>query len=289
MRRAASIVRFPTPRLWVALAAVLTFASVPVAGSGQTTEPARTGHEAPAPSAALAAERFYLRAGVVLESSSAQRFKDNDCSSTSPAALYGCGNGVDGAPLSTRGEFETRAGVELGLGYRATPALRLEAMVQYRPRFSFKGRANFIQTTERQDVRANLSSVTGMLAVYVDLPALGLPTLGPLSPFIGTGAGVSHIRIGETRMEFPRTRTVVPGGRRTGLAWMAEAGVAAPVGERMTVELAWRYTDYGTVETGQGTGRIEYRDGRPSFPLPLARTRAALRRHGPVLSVRYRF
>lgn len=283
------MLRFPIPRLWVALAAALMLAPASVAGFGQTTALAHTSHEAPPPSAALAAERFYLRAGVVLEASSVERFTDKDCSSTSPAALYGCGNGVDGAPLSTRGDFETRAGVDLGIGYLLAPALRLEAMVQYRPRFSFEGRANFLQTTARQDVRADLSSVTGMLAVYVDLPALGLPTLGPLNPFMGGGAGVSHIRIDETRMEFPRTRTVVPGGRRTGLAWMAEAGVAAPVGERMTVELGWRYTDYGTIETGQDTGRIEYRDGRPPFPLPLARTRADLRRHGPVLSVRYRF
>ncbi len=236
-----------------------------------------------------ALDGFYLRAGFVADSSKPTRFRDEDCSSTSPAALYGCGDGLDGAPISSLGDFGTKAGIDLGLGYVAAPALRLEAVVQHRPRFSFDGRANFLQTTGRQDVSAELSTLTGMLAAYVDLPALGLPRMGPLSPFIGAGAGLSRIRIGEMRMEFARTRTIVPGGRRTGFAWMATAGVAVSLGSKMALDLAWRYTDYGAVKTGKATGRIEYRDGRAPFPLSLARTRAALRRHGWGLSLRYAF
>ena len=36
--------------------------------------------------------------------------------------------GVDGAPLSTLGDFGTTGGIDLGLGYIASPALRLEAV-----------------------------------------------------------------------------------------------------------------------------------------------------------------
>ena len=61
------------------------------------------------------------------------------------------------------------------------------------------------------------------------------------------------------------------------------------MGDKMTLDLAWRYTDYGTVKTGKATGRIEFRDGRAPFPLSLARTKAALRRHGWGLSLRYAF
>ena len=280
------------PCYWLALAAALTVAAVPAATLAETdraaTEAARDADTTPA-SGATALDGFYLRAGFVADGSKPARFKDEDCSSTSPAALYGCGDGVDGAPLSSLGDFGTKAGIDLGLGYVAAPALRLEAVLQHRPRFSFDGRANFRQTTDRQDVSAKLSTVTGMLAAYVDLPALGLPRVGPLSPFVGAGAGLSRIRIGETRMEFLTTRTVVPGGRRTGFAWMATAGVAVSLGDKMALDLAWRYTDYGTVKTGKATGRIEYRDGRAPFPLSLARTEAALRRHGWVLSLRYAF
>ena len=197
---------------------------------------------------------------------------------------------MDGAPLSSLGDFGTTGGIDLGLGYVTAPALRLEAVVQHHPRVPFKGRANFLQTTARQDVSAELSILTGMLAAYVDLPALGLPRLGPFTPFVGAGAGLSRIRIGDTHMDFPRTRTIVPGGRRTGFAWMATAGLAVSLGEKVTVDMAWRYTDYGDPTTGKATGRIEWRDGsRPPFPLPLARTKAELRRQGWVLSLRYAF
>ena len=148
------------------------------------------------------------------------------------------------------------AGFELGLGYATVPALRLEAVIQHRPNFSFDGHANFNQTTGRQEVSAELSSLSGMLAAYLDLPELGLPRLGPFSPFIGAGGGLSRIDIDETRMEFPKTTTIVPGGHRINLSWMLTAGFATSLGEKMTLDLAWRYRDDGTVETGNGKGRI---------------------------------
>ena len=242
--------------------------------------------------AAPAAHAFYVRAGFFLDSSEPTRFKDEDCTSTSPAALYGCGDGIDGAPLSSHGDFGTTGGIDLGLGYVTTPALRVEALIQHHPRVAFKGQANFtqLQLTDRRDVSAELSNLTGMLAAYVDLPALGLPQLGPFTPFVGAGAGVSRIRIGETRQEFPRTRTIGPGDRRTGFAWMATAGLAVPLGEEITLDVAYRYTDYGTVTTGKATGRVEWRDGgREPIVFPLARTRAELRRDGWVVSLRYAF
>ena len=134
------------------------------------------------------------------------------------------------------------------------------------------------------------ASVAAMLAGFVDLPALGVPRIGPFAPFVGAGAGVVRTRIGETRMTFPRTTTIVPGARRTDFAWMATAGVAAALNKRTTLELAWRYTDLGTVRTGRGDGRVVWRDGsRDPLPLELAATRAELRSHGLRLSLRHTF
>ena len=93
-----------------------------------------------------------------------------------------------------------------------------------------------------------------MLAAYMDLPALGWPRIGPFSPFVGAGAGVTRIDIDETRMDFPKTYTIVPGGERVNLAWMLTAGVASSLQENVTLDLAWRYTDSGRVETGRGPG-----------------------------------
>ena len=83
---------------------------------------------------------------------------------------------------------------------------------------------------------------------------------------------------------------VVPGARRVNLAWMLTAGVATSLGDNTTLELAWRYTDLGPVETGEGRGRVVWRDGsREPLPLELAPTRAKLRSHGLRLSLRYGF
>ena len=241
-----------------------------------------------APGVAVAGD-YYLRGGIGLDWPGDAVFTDTDCASTEPAALYGCGIGGDGAPYRSAGKFGTVPAVELGLGY-ATGAIRFEALVEYRPHYTFEGRANFLAPDRRQDVSAKLSSVSGMLAGFVDLAAPGLPKPGPFAPFVGAGIGAAHTRIGKTTMTFPATTTTVPGGSRTGLAWMATAGVAVALGERVTLDLAWRYSDLGEVRTPRGPGRVVWRDGsREPLPLDLAPTKARLKGHGVRLSLRYAF
>ena len=54
------------------------------------------------------------------------------------------------------------------------------------------------------------------------------------------------------------------------------------------LDLAWRYTDAGVIETGAGPGRVEWLDGsRDPVGLDLAPTQAPLRSHGLHLSLRY--
>ena len=176
-------------------------------------------------SGAAVAGDYYVRGGIGLDRPGNTAFSGVDCSSTALAALYGCGTGDDGAPYRSVGDFETVPAVELGLGYVSGPA-RFEVLVEYRPHFSFKGRANFLGPGSREEVRAKLSSVSGMLAGFVDLAGLGLPKPGPFAPFVGAGVGVVDTRIGKTTMTFPAATTTVPGGSRTGLAWMVTAGAA---------------------------------------------------------------
>ena len=232
---------------------------------------------------------YYLRGGIGLDRPKTAVFTDTDCSSTTPAALYGCGTGRDGAPYRSVGDFGTVPSVELGLGYE-TGAVRFEALVEYRPGYSFEGRANFLAPERRQDVSVDLSSLSGMIAGFVDLAELGAPRSGSFAPFVGAGIGAVHTRIGQTTMAFPATTTVVPGGSRTGLAWMATVGVALALDKRMSLDLAWRYTDLGEVRTPRGPGRVVWRDGsQEPQPLDLAPTKARLRSHGVRLSLRYTF
>ena len=121
------------------------------------------------------AQDVYLRAGIDLSRPADTHFTDADCASLVPAALYGCGLGGDGAPLRSVGNVGTVAGVELGLGYAVAPAVRLEALLTYRPRFTFDGHANFLEPRDRQQsVSVDLSSV---LAVWGPGRVCGSPRL----------------------------------------------------------------------------------------------------------------
>ena len=297
--------RFVAPWLGTAFAATVA-AAVPAAAFAQTADAAiehisgetglsevvtaSTGAAESDPAGPGAPRGLYVRAGAVLDWTRMARFLDENCSSASPVALYGCGVGNDGAPRSSFGDFGTMVGVEFGLGYAVAPALRLEAIFQYFPSFSFQGRANFVQTMEQQHVSADLSFLTGMGTAYLDLPELGLPNLGPFRPFVGAGGGLSRIDLDETHMEFPRTTTIVPGGQRVNFAWMVTAGVGVSPAEKTTLDLAWRYADYGDVGTDRGPGQVVWRDGsREPLGLDLGRTRANLRGQELSISLRRAF
>ena len=148
----------------------------------------------------------YVRAAIGAERARATRFMDKDCANDGGefVPLYGCGTGFDGKPLSSSGNFDTMRSFELAAGYIAAPFLRIEALVQRRASSSFKGHANFSQLDKnsRRDVHVDVSSVSVMFATYVDLPELGVPGIGPLSPFVGAGVGHSRIKTSETRQEF---------------------------------------------------------------------------------------
>ena len=240
-------------------------------------------------SGTAAAQVWYLRGGIGWDGTADTRFLDADCAAVSPAALYGCGRGEDGAELQAAGEFEAAGGLELGFGYAVSPAVRLEAVFEYRRGFAFEGRANFLVPDREQSVRTEVSSVSGVLGAQVDLAAWGVPNLGPFRPFMGLGIGRVRHRTGETRMTFPRTETIVPGGSRTDWAWTVTAGLARALGERATLELVWRYMDHGEVGTGEGAGQVQWRDGSRTVPLELAPTRGDIARQGVRLSVRYGF
>ncbi|MDE2848961.1 MAG: hypothetical protein OXO51_19855 [Gemmatimonadota bacterium] len=176
-------------------------------------------------------------------------------------------------------------GVEFGLGYFATPGLRLETYIAYRPRFTFEGTANFLQTDAIQSVSADLQSASGMVAAYMDLTAYG-----PFRAFAGTGAGLHYVDISEFQMTFPRTQTFVPDGRLIDFTVMLEAGVATSLSDKITLDLAWRYMDWGIVETGKATGQVVWKDGsREPLELDLADTWAMYRGQGFRASLRYAF
>lgn len=238
-------------------------------------------------SASGASAQAYLRVGLGAAFSADSRFVDVDCESAMPAALYGCGDGGDGAPLRTVGEFGATAALELGAGYAVGPATRVQLRIEYRPAVPFEGRANFLAPQREQSVVTERSSLSGAVAVEFDLASFGVPAPGGFRPFAGAGIGRVRHRIGDTVMTFPRTETVVPGASQTDLTWTLTAGFSRALSERTVLDVAWRYADRGEAFTGEGAGRVQWRDGSRTVPLDLAPTRAHVKHHGVGLSVRY--
>ena len=234
---------------------------------------------------------LYVRVGMGLERSRGTRFLDEDCNPSGFAALYGCGKGNDGKAFQTRGDFGSAPAFEAGIGYApAFSFLRIEAVIQHRPGFKFKGKANFRQTDGRQDVHMRASALAVMAAAYLDFPGIEVPPIGEITPFAGAGIGQARVKTERMVQEFPGTRTFVPGGTRTNFAWMASTGISTALSERVAMEIAWRYTDLGTAVTGRGGGHIVWRDGsRDPFPLNLEETKADLATHGFWVSLRYAF
>lgn len=236
------------------------------------------------------ADEFYLRGGLGLDWTDDAAFTDIDCSSTVPAALYGCGTDRDGVPRRSLGDFGKMAVLELGLGYAPEGAMRYEVMLEHRPRYSFKGRANFLASDRLQSVAADISSVSGMLAAFADFPARQSGSRTAITPYVGAGIGVARNRIGKTTMTFPATTTSVRGGSRTDLTWMLTAGFTLPLNEWLDLDMAWRYTDLGEVRTGRGEGGVTWRDGsREPIALDLAPTWTRIRSQGLRMSLRYAF
>lgn len=228
----------------------------------------------------------YLRLGVGADGSTTSSFRDRDCQSKQPPALFGCGTGRNGRSLEAAGAFGTGVVLDAGLGYRLNSWLRAEALFNYRPAYEYSAQANFIQSAPPQPVTANLSSVAGFGVGYIDLPRLRR-----VQPYIGAGVGVARNRISAVSYGFPAiapdASTTIAGGTTTGLAWLLTAGVAIPLSERLSLDLAYRYTDLGNVQTDTGTASIV----RPTriTQLEIAGTQSSLQTHGAMLSLRYAF
>lgn len=232
---------------------------------------------------------WYIKTRFGSDSSSGVRFSDRDCSSETPAALYGCGTGGDGHPYRSAGNADEAPNVELGIGRQVSPRLRMEAMLGHHLQRTFRGHTNFLDPSQMQSVEADLSSLSLVFAVKVDFKTVVVPGNVRLVPHIGLGIGAIQTKISEMKMTFPRTSTTVPGGVRSDFAWSAATGVGIELTPRTILEFDLRYSDLGEVRTARGPGLVVWRDGsRPPLPLDLEPTRARLRSSGLGMSVRFK-
>lgn len=240
---------------------------------------------------AMAGEmRPYLRAAIGADISGDATFRDADCSRTSPPALFGCEDGSDGNPIGADGDFGSSVMLEAAAGLEVTDYLRLEAAFSYRPGFAFDGEANFLRAGSNQPVSGDVNQMGAMAFAYLSpLAALGIESR--LQPFIGAGAGVSRNEIGQMTYDFPDLRqprySVTPDGTNTDFAWSVTAGLSYEVSDRLLLDLAWRYSDFGTVQTDRGNLFNQF--SNRTLEIEIGETEAELTSHSASLSARWRF
>jgi len=207
-----------------------------------------------------AAERksLYFRAGAGIAFSENATFSDVDCHSVSPAALFGCIPGNDGRPIGAYGDFEKSVALDIGVGYRWNSWLRTEVFFSYRPDFRFDGLSNFAQLepTVHQGVEGDAQSVSVMVAGMVRPLSLFGAKKWFVDPFVMGGTGMANNRIRPMVFTFPDTETITPNGSHTGFAWTVGGGFSFELGKNVELEIIYRYTDLGQVETDVGTMNI---------------------------------
>lgn len=241
-----------------------------------------------APPAAADGLRPYLRTTLGLDWSNRTTFADDNCRATNPAALFGCGTGEDGRSIGARGDFGTSTLLGLGAGLELTRWFRVEADLDIRPNLAFDGNANFVRAGTEQPVRGDLTQADAMAFAYLDpLAAMGVESRW--QPFVGLGAGVSRNQIGRMTYQFPALNqprySVMPGGTRYDFAWAATAGLGYEVSDGITLEIAYRYSDLGKVETD--SGNLYNVTSRGARNIPIAPTGAGLVTQSVTVSARF--
>ncbi|THB75461.1 MAG: porin family protein [Desulfobulbaceae bacterium] len=194
---------------------------------------------------------FYLKGGLGASFSADTDFSDRDCNSSDPAALFGCGTGNNGKSLGSEGDFGTALPLELGAGYQVNEWLRTELLFTYRAGFAYSGTSNFsqIDRTFQQKVDGDVTNFSGMLNAVFDLSPFFNGNCGKLHPLLLGGIGFSYNEIDSMTYQFPTTSTATPDGSTTQFGWNIGAGAAYEFSDRISLELIYRYSDLGRIET----------------------------------------
>ena len=232
---------------------------------------------------------WYLRGGAGFEWGLAADFSDEDSAATNPPAYFGTGPGSDGRRIGAYGDFGRFPGLEAAVGRQLLPWLRAEFSITYRPDMQYRAQANFRGVPGEQPVSARADSLSGTANLFLDVAGLPGVRLGRFQPYLGGGLGIAHNWLGEMTYEFPGLAvhkvTVTPSGEKTDVAFLLTIGTGIVLTERVTLDVAYRYTDLGRVTTDPGTA---YLNNVPAG-IEIARTWAPLRSQGLFAGIRYLF
>ncbi len=160
-----------------------------------------------------------------------------------------------------------------GVGYRFASWLRVDGTIDYRSNARLNGVYSSIgdPSVGREDTKASITAVTGLVNAYVDLG-----TWSGLTPYVGAGVGASSVKFGGYSgtdyigPTYPHALTgcgstapvdaqggrtfascsVIGSRNKANLAWALMAGTAIELGGGLSIDVGYRYINYGESASG---------------------------------------
>lgn len=242
----------------------------------------------------------YVSIGLAAQAPQDARFADGADDGHAP--LYGR------PELFTSGEFGAAFLSNLAAGYRFTPRLRFQVEIgMARPR-EYRGTANYARAGAVQPSSADLGTRQLLAAGFYDIAVWRIGPVLRIEPYVGAGAGFTYYRLDNFVQRFPDPDdaagylrrgaagevpfTGLPTGSGRSATGMVTAGLAVPVAARVRFDLAYRYTDAGSVGTAAGGDIliVRYNRGyRSETEVPINETTADFRTHAVLATLRVDF
>ena len=142
-------------------------------------------------------------------------------------------------PFLTNPDFDKAGVVGFGIGHKLD-WLRADLTIDYGNKVKFTGDS----ALQADDFTAKVDSYTGMANIYADLG-----TWFGLSPYIGAGVGVAHLRASAFNVVSQGSGDTAP-GEKWNFAWAYMAGLSYRVSGNTHIDIGYRHVDMGDVITG---------------------------------------
>lgn len=140
----------------------------------------------------------------------------------------------------------------IGIGWQARHWLRFDLTGEYRGDAVFVGQDSYADppgpaTAGTNEYQADIRSWLGLANAYIDMG-----NWCGFTPYIGAGIGFATLTVDGLKDVNDPQDSVAFGATKTNtnFAWAIHAGVSYDVTPQFVVDLAYRYTDLGTAQSG---------------------------------------
>jgi hypothetical protein len=210
-------------------------------------------------------------------------WRDTDPGDKTAVPVYGEG-------YSATGKAGNSVVFNLGLGYRLSPRLALEAGIGFIPAIKFSGRVNYPLAGDHQPVSTRLRA--GIISLGLRFHPLRQGdrlSASWLNPFIALAGGVSWNHTDPVEMSFPdlaRPHTfLTPEGQAASFYYGISAGNSLRLGHRLDLDIGIHYQCPGSAATNPGEAQILRADR--SIPIGVNKTETWIQTVGLGIGLRY--